>query len=97
MRRAIQVQYSTVSAEWRITGKSMPSQNDVAAYMTYGTDRANAYPNTRGKQGRGLAGKAQPFPILKGMAKRQMIPEKEVSPMVSEETSYQFAGLAAAL
>ena len=31
------------SAEWRITGKSMPSQNDVAAYMTYGTDRANAY------------------------------------------------------
>ena len=43
MRRAIQVQYSTVSAEWRITGKSMPSQNDVAAYMTYGTDRANAY------------------------------------------------------
>ena len=27
----------------RITGKSMPSQNDVAAYMTYGTDRANAY------------------------------------------------------
>ena len=43
MRRAIQVQYSAVSAEWRITGKSMPSQNDVAAYMTYGTDRANAY------------------------------------------------------
>ena len=43
MRRAIQVQYSAVSAEWRITGKSMPSQNDVAAYMTYGSDRANAY------------------------------------------------------
>ena len=43
MRRAIQVQYSAVSAEWRITGKSMPSPNDVAAYMTYGTDRANAY------------------------------------------------------
>ena len=43
MRRAIQVQYSAVSAEWRITGKTMPSQNDVAAYMTYGTDRANAY------------------------------------------------------
>ena len=43
MRRAIQVQYSAVSAEWRIIGKSMPSPNDVAAYMTYGTDRANAY------------------------------------------------------
>ena len=43
MRRAIQVQYSAVSAEWRITGKTMPSPNDVAAYMTYGTDRANAY------------------------------------------------------
>ena len=43
MRRAIQVQYSAVSAEWRITGKSMPSPNDVVAYMTYGTDRANAY------------------------------------------------------
>ena len=70
-----------------------------AAFMeTLGASLASpALPNTRGKQGRGLAGKAQPFPILKGMAKRQMIPEKEVSPMVSEETSYQFAGLAAAL
>lgn len=33
----------------------------------------------------------------KGWRKSQMIPEKGVSPMVSEETSYQFAGLAAAL
>src|SRR5699024_3007640 len=43
MRRAIQVQYSAVSAEWRITGKSMPSMNDVAAYMIYGSDIAKPF------------------------------------------------------
>ena len=43
MRRNIEVKFSEMTAEWRITGKSSPSQNDVAAYVTYGTPRANAY------------------------------------------------------
>ena len=43
LRRSIQVNYSPFSAEWNITGKSQPSYSDVNAYMTYGTDRANAY------------------------------------------------------
>ena len=43
MRRSIEVKFSEMTAEWRITGKSNPSYNDVAAYVTYGTDRANAY------------------------------------------------------
>ena len=43
LRRSIEVKYSEMTAEWRITGKSTPSRNDVAAYVTYGTDRANAY------------------------------------------------------
>ena len=40
---SIQVNYSSYTAEWQITGKNYLSQNDVAAYTTYGTDRANAY------------------------------------------------------
>lgn len=43
LRRNIEVKYSDITAEWRITGKSAPNSNDVAAYVTYGTDRANAY------------------------------------------------------
>ena len=43
LRRNIEVKFSDITAEWRISGKSSPSHNDVAAYMTYGTDRANAY------------------------------------------------------
>ena len=43
LRRNIQVHYSSFSAEWNISGKSSPAYNDVNAYMTYGTDRANAY------------------------------------------------------
>nr|WP_278849255.1 LPD11 domain-containing protein [Enterocloster clostridioformis] len=43
LRRSIEVKFSEMTAEWRITGKSSPSSNDVAAYVTYGTDRANAY------------------------------------------------------
>ena len=43
MRRGIQVNYSEFTAEWQITGKTYLSRNDVAAYTTYGTDRANAY------------------------------------------------------
>ena len=41
--RTIEVEFSELTAEWRINGKSSPSQNDVAAYTTYGTERANAY------------------------------------------------------
>ena len=43
LRRNIEVKFSDLTAEWRINGKSSPSYNDVAAYVTYGTDRANAY------------------------------------------------------
>jgi len=43
MRRNIQVHYTPFTAEWNISGKSSPSYSDVNAYMTYGTDRANAY------------------------------------------------------
>ena len=43
MRRNVEVKYSPLTAEWRITGKSSPSYSDVAAYVTYGTERANAY------------------------------------------------------
>ena len=43
LRRSIEVNYSPFSAEWNITGKSQPSYSDVNAYMTYGTDRSNAY------------------------------------------------------
>ena len=43
LRRAIQVNYASYTAEWQVTGKSSVSENDVAAYTTYGTSRANAY------------------------------------------------------
>lgn len=43
LRRSIEVKFSEMTAEWRINGKSAPSYNDVAAYVTYGTERANAY------------------------------------------------------
>jgi len=43
LRRSIQVHFSPFTAEWSISGKSQPSYNDVNAYMTYGTERANAY------------------------------------------------------
>ena len=42
-RRSIQVHYSTITAEWEISSKTSVSKDDVAAYTTYGTDRANAY------------------------------------------------------
>ena len=42
-RRNIKVNYSQYTGEWQITGKTQPSAHDVAAYVTYGTDRANAY------------------------------------------------------
>ncbi len=43
LRRNIRVHFSPFTAEWSISGKSAPSSSDVNAYMTYGTDRANAY------------------------------------------------------
>ena len=43
MRHRIQVQFSPLTAEWQISGKSMPNTHDVAAYTTFGTLRANAY------------------------------------------------------
>lgn len=43
LKRSIEVNFSPVTAEWRITGKSQPSYSDVAANITYGTSRANAY------------------------------------------------------
>ena len=42
-RRAIEVHYSPHTAEWNISGKSVVSTTNVAAYTTYGTARANAY------------------------------------------------------
>ena len=42
-RHLIQVNYSPSTAEWNISGKSTPSKQDVNAYMTYGTERTNAY------------------------------------------------------
>ena len=39
-RRAVQVQYSQYTSEWRISGKTSLSYNNVANSMTYGTDRA---------------------------------------------------------
>jgi len=43
LRRTMDVNYSQFTAEWNITGKSQPSYSDVNAYMTFGTERANAY------------------------------------------------------
>ena len=43
LKRIIEVNYSSFTAEWNITGKNAVSYNNVAAYTTYGTDRANAY------------------------------------------------------
>ncbi len=39
----IVVNYSSFTAEWNISNKMAVPSNDVAAYTTYGTDRANAY------------------------------------------------------
>ena len=43
LRRKIQVNFAEYTGEWNITGKSSTSSNDINAYMTYGTERANAY------------------------------------------------------
>ena len=39
----ITVNYSKTTAQWFITSKNAIPSNDVAAYTTYGTERANAY------------------------------------------------------
>ena len=43
LRRAVQVNFSPLTAEWQIEGKTKTGFNDVAAYETYGTSRANGY------------------------------------------------------
>ena len=43
LRGTIDVNYSAYTAEWQITGKTQIPYNNIAAYTTYGTDRANAY------------------------------------------------------
>ena len=39
----IEVKYAHFTAEWSIINKNAIGYNNVAAYVTYGTDRANAY------------------------------------------------------
>ena len=43
LRRQITIDYSPHTAEWHINNKNAVSGSDVAAYSTYGTERANAY------------------------------------------------------
>jgi N12 class adenine-specific DNA methylase len=42
-RGGIRVNYSSFTAEWSVSNKNSVGYNNVAAYVTYGTDRANAY------------------------------------------------------
>ena len=42
-QKEIQVKFSEVNGEWRITGKNADSPKNAFAYATYGTERANAY------------------------------------------------------
>jgi N12 class adenine-specific DNA methylase len=43
VRDGIRVNYSSFTAEWSVSNKSSVGYNNVAAYVTYGTDQANAY------------------------------------------------------
>ena len=43
LQKEIQVKFSEVNGEWRITGKNADSPQNAFAYATYGTERANAY------------------------------------------------------
>ena len=43
LRGQIEISYVPYTAEWQISRKSMVRYNDVAAFTTYGTDRASAY------------------------------------------------------
>ena len=42
-QRMIDVNYSAFTAEWNVRNKNAVSYSNIAAYMTYGTERANAY------------------------------------------------------
>ena len=42
-QKEIQVKFSEINGEWRITGKNADSPRNAFAYATYGTERANAY------------------------------------------------------
>ena len=43
VRRDIRVNFAAYTGEWNITGKRAVGYNNIEAYMTYGTERANAY------------------------------------------------------
>ena len=43
IRRSIDINYSPATAEWNITNKTNAGRSNINAYMTYGTERANAY------------------------------------------------------
>ena len=43
LRRSIEVSYSSFTAEWNISNKNSVGYSNINAFMTYGTDRANAY------------------------------------------------------
>ena len=43
LRGQIEISYAPYTAEWQVSRKSMVRYNDVAAFTTYGTDRASAY------------------------------------------------------
>ena len=42
-RNSIKVNHSEHTGEWNISGKTVPSYNDVLVNTTYGTERTNAY------------------------------------------------------
>ena len=43
LRHSIHVNFSSFTAEWNITGKNDIPWGDIAAFTTYGTERASAY------------------------------------------------------
>ena len=43
LRGQIEISFVPYTAEWQVSRKSMVRYNDVAAFTTYGTDRASAY------------------------------------------------------
>lgn len=43
LKNEITVGYSPITSEWTISGKSLVAHDNIMAYTTYGTNRANAY------------------------------------------------------
>ncbi|MCD8181244.1 MAG: SNF2-related protein [Firmicutes bacterium] len=43
LQRTVELNYSSYTAEWNIKNKNSASYSDVNIYMTYGTERANAF------------------------------------------------------